>query len=1005
MRSRLLPWCCAGAYLAAIDAGVVLSRSFDLFLSQGERGLYLAATALSLLWAVVVAGWLIAVALEPPAHIARRAWALAAGGAGGLLGVLLTEGRRVRDVAYRPLLALAVAAVVTLFVWGLLQGGRTLVWNAVPGRRRLAAWAALAAAGGAVALDVLVLPRGYPAFHAGISLAAVLLAAWAASVWPAKTPGWLAGARWSPLRSLGLVALSGAVAGFLALRLAHHPNAGFLVREHGAFSRKLVALVPVAQRRPVPAPPSVAVVVAGAAKVDLRDRDVLIVTVDALRADQLAAYGGRGLTPHMDALAAEGVVFKHAYTPAPHTSYALASMLTAKFVKPVAELDTRPRDHVTLPDLLRRYGYRTAAFYPPAIFFVDGARFAPLHQRAFGFEYRKEMYASAAERVQQLDMYLRSAAPGHPLLLWVHLFEPHEPYDPPPEWTARGTARSRYEGEVAEADRAFGELVRVFRSHKPQGTVILTADHGEEFGDHGGAFHGSTLYDEQVRVPFVWSSPGAITHHVSEVPVELVDIGSTVLATAHVPRDPRMHGDDLSAALTGDDAHGPRFAFASVEDRSMVMDGTLKVVCAASETHCQLFDTARDPAERRSENVTRPDQVARLRGVLDSFLRSIPATEALAVSAGVAFPEALARAELGVAEAMPEVARLLADLRPEVRAKAARLLGERGVTTSAERLAQLRRTDADPDVRAEAAISALALGQDAALDDVRAQVVDGAAPGERARRAALVLARYAELAAAPVLAELVSDADASESMRLAGIDALAELPTPVAANALMALLDEPRLGARATDALRRGGFRQSIDAVVEALRDQRYPALRTAQARLLFAFGDGRVAALVTRFLGMETSMPSGLSLLEEFGVLAGLGREGGLIARSSLRRGRWECDNLACAPRGDARLALARPAAGKGPYRLVLAVTDGPAGAVLHVAGQVLVLRGGAEEVNVLVDASALRAGLPMVADDGVLLHAALLVPAEPEIPPPAPEPWRPGTDEAVNSRPAPDH
>ncbi|MFM2415789.1 MAG: hypothetical protein RL385_512 [Pseudomonadota bacterium] len=988
-----------------MDGGLVLSRAFGLFLSPGERSLYLAATGLALIWAVVIAGWLFASALGPGAVLARRGWALGSGGAGGLLGVLLTNGRRVRDTPYRPLLALAVAALVTLFVWGLLRVGRSLVRSTAVGPRRVSAMVALAAAGGAVAVDVHVLPRGYPAFHVGLASAAVLLAAWAATIWPAKAPGWLAAAAWSPMRSVALLVAVSALAGFLTLRLAHHPNAGFLVREHGVFSRKLVALVPAAERRAAPAPPSLPVVVAGTAKVDLRDRDVLIVTVDALRADQLRAYGGRGLTPHMDALAAEGVVFKHAYTPAPHTSYALASMLTAKFVKPVAELDARPRDHITLPDLLRRYGYRTAAFYPPAIFFVDGARFAPIHERAFGFEYRKEMFASAAERVQQLDLYMRAATPGHPLFLWVHLFEPHEPYDPPPEWTARDTARSRYEGEVVEADRAFGELVRVFRSHKPQGTVILTADHGEEFGEHGGAFHGSTLYDEQVRVPFIWSSPGAVAHNESEVPVELVDIGSTVLATAHVPRDPRMRGDDLSAALAGDDSRGPRYAFAAVEDRAMVMDGTLKVICAASETHCQLFDTALDPAERRNETVARPDQVARLRGVLDSFLRSIPATEALAVAAGVAFPEALARAELGVAEAMPEVAGLLADLRPEVRAKAARLLGERGVTTSAGRLAQLRSADADPDVRAEAAISALALGHDEALDDVRGQVVDGAAPGERARRAALVLARYAELSAAPVLAELVSDADASEAMRLAGIDALAELPTPVAANALMALLDEPRLGARATDALRRGGFRQSIEAVVEALREQRYPALRTAQARLLFAFGDGRVEALTMRFLGMETSMPFGLSLLEEFGMLGDLGRAGGLLTRASLRRGHWECQHQGCAPLADARLVLTSLSAGKGPYRLVLAVTDGPANALLQVAGRAVVLRGGAEEVNLLVDGPALRAGIPVVAGEGVLLRAALLVPAEPEIPPPAPEPWHPGPDETVNSAPAPEH
>src|SRR5690606_2545964 len=124
--------------------------------------------------------------------------------------------------------------------------------------------------------------------------------------------------------------------------------------------------------------------------IDLRDHDVLLITVDALRADALSAYGGKGRMPELDALATDSVVFERAYTPAPHTSYALASLLTAKFMKPVVELPGASRDHATLPDLLRRYGYRTAAFYPPAIFFVDGARFDLLRERSFGFEYKKE---------------------------------------------------------------------------------------------------------------------------------------------------------------------------------------------------------------------------------------------------------------------------------------------------------------------------------------------------------------------------------------------------------------------------------------------------------------------------------------------------------------------------------------------------------------------------------------------------------------------------------------
>src|SRR5690606_34243825 len=143
-------------------------------------------------------------------------------------------------------------------------------------------------------------------------------------------------------------------------------------------------------------------------------------------------------------------------------------------------------------------------------------------------------------RVKQLERYLAQAEPGHPLFVWVHLFEPHEPYDPPAELVREPSARGRYEGEVAVADRAIGGLVRTFRAARPGATVIVTADHGEEFGDHGGHYHGTTLYDEQVRVPLLWSSPGKATPGLVPTPVELVDVGTTLLSALGMPRDARM---------------------------------------------------------------------------------------------------------------------------------------------------------------------------------------------------------------------------------------------------------------------------------------------------------------------------------------------------------------------------------------------------------------------------------------------------------------------------------
>ena len=109
--------------------------------------------------------------------------------------------------------------------------------------------------------------------------------------------------------------------------------------------------------------------------IDLRGRDVVLISVDALRADHVGAYGyGRPTTPRLDRLAAEGVVFEAAYTPTPHTSYAVSSLMTGKYIRPLV-LQGLGDDSETWAQHLQRYGYKTAGFYPPAVFFIDGERF------------------------------------------------------------------------------------------------------------------------------------------------------------------------------------------------------------------------------------------------------------------------------------------------------------------------------------------------------------------------------------------------------------------------------------------------------------------------------------------------------------------------------------------------------------------------------------------------------------------------------------------------------
>src|SRR5690606_21824811 len=166
---------------------------------------------------------------------------------------------------------------------------------------------------------------------------------------------------------------------------------------------------------------------------DWSGRSLVLVTVDALRADHLGTYGyERPTSPQLDALAREGVVFEAAYAPTPHTSYSVLSLMTGKYMRPLL-LQGVAEDSDLWALLLRTYGYKTAAFYPPAVFFIDREKFRPFEEKHFGFEYFKVEFAEGATRVGQVERYLAKLPAEGPLFLWLHLFGPHEPYEQQPE--------------------------------------------------------------------------------------------------------------------------------------------------------------------------------------------------------------------------------------------------------------------------------------------------------------------------------------------------------------------------------------------------------------------------------------------------------------------------------------------------------------------------------------------------------------------------------------------
>jgi arylsulfatase A-like enzyme/Flp pilus assembly protein TadD len=343
-------------------------------------------------------------------------------------------------------------------------------------------------------------------------------------------------------------------------------------------------------------------------------RTVVIITVDTLRADRVGAYGwAAARTPAMDALAARGARFTHAFAAAPITLPSHASLMTGLYPPGHGSRHNGMRiseTPATLAAVLRDQGWATGAFV--------GA--FPLDRR-FGLDRGFDHYGDRMPRgpdgrllderpgSQVVDEALEwtRALGDRPLLLWVHLFEPHAPYEPDP---ARGPAgRSeppsvRYDDEVARADREIGRLLSGLGRREASALVIVAGDHGEAFGEHGEIAHSVFLYDTTLRVPFIIAGPGTgAVPAVLDSNVSLVDVFPTVLDALGLPnRDvdgvslrPVLEGDALAPRELYAETFAPLFDFGWSSLRS-VRSGPWKFIAAPSP---ELYDLSSDPGEQR----------------------------------------------------------------------------------------------------------------------------------------------------------------------------------------------------------------------------------------------------------------------------------------------------------------------------------------------------------------------------------------------------------------------
>jgi arylsulfatase A-like enzyme/Flp pilus assembly protein TadD len=300
---------------------------------------------------------------------------------------------------------------------------------------------------------------------------------------------------------------------------------------------------------------------ASAPPVGAKPPNIILITLDTTRADRMGFLGSkRGLTPNLDMLAKQSVVFTRAYSQIPLTTPSHAVLLTGTYPQ-FNHLDglIQPlrADLPYLPDLFHQRGYHTAAFVGSMV--LDPATdAAPGFDRGFDVydadfhnpqpgEDRYHSLERRAEDVANRAMRWLSQNSQGPFFLWLHFYDAHEPYDPPEPFKAH-YASEPYDGEIAYTDSVVGSVMEVLQRHGLyQNTVIaIAADHGEAFGEHGEKFHGMFLYDETIHVPMVLKLPGQkFAGKRVEARVALADLAPSVLEAANVPVPAAMQGQSL----------------------------------------------------------------------------------------------------------------------------------------------------------------------------------------------------------------------------------------------------------------------------------------------------------------------------------------------------------------------------------------------------------------------------------------------------------------------------
>jgi len=340
---------------------------------------------------------------------------------------------------------------------------------------------------------------------------------------------------------------------------------------------------------------------------------VLLISIDTCRSDYLSCYGyPRKTTPHIDALAEEGVLFENVITPVPITLPAHASMLTG----------TTPLYHgihdnlgyrlgnsqTTLAEILRKRGYKTGAII--SSFVLDSQSGLDQGFNTYNDHFENEIKSSnfverLGEEASHFALEWLEKHKDDRFFLFLHYYDPHYRYEPPEPYATR-FKNNLYAGEIAYTDYCIGQVIKSLKELELYDStlIVITGDHGEMLGEHGEAEHGYFIYQSAIKVPLIFKLPGTREHIRIKRLVSLIDIFPTICSILKIESVPEAQGEDLSGHLFGEKFNcQERFLYCeSITPTKHNANALLGIVTEGwkyiQTTRDELYDLIKDPCEK-----------------------------------------------------------------------------------------------------------------------------------------------------------------------------------------------------------------------------------------------------------------------------------------------------------------------------------------------------------------------------------------------------------------------